>query len=80
MANQNIMDWLKTIVRKAAAESLKEEPMDVIIRRSDMTVSAGVQSKPIYKVWAQVKLPKCNYEVLVNVAEDGSYSSFRLVG
>ena len=80
MASQDIKEWLKTIVWKAAADAFKEEPQDVIIRRSDMTVSAGVQSKPIYRVWAQVKLPKCNYEVLVNVAEDGSYSSFRLVG
>ena len=78
MTNQDTMEWLKTVVGKAATESLKEAPQDVIIRRSEMTLSAATQSKAVYEVWAQVRLSKCNYEILVDVWEDGSYGRFRL--
>ncbi len=80
MPNQDIKEWLKTIVWKAAAESLREEPKDVIIRRSDIKALTGARFKPTHEVWARVELAKTSYEVLVNVEEDGSYSGFRIVG
>jgi hypothetical protein len=78
MTTQDTTEWLKNIVKKAATESFKETPLDVLIRRCEMTLSAATQSKPVYEVWALVKLPKCNYEILVDIREDGSYSRFRL--
>jgi hypothetical protein len=80
MTTQDIKEWLKPIVRNAAAKELKEEPKDVIIRRSDMTVVRGVTTEPVHKVWARVILAKSSYEVIVNVGGDGSYGSFRVVG
>jgi hypothetical protein len=80
MASQDIKEWLKTIVWKAAAASFKEEPEDVIIRRSDIAALSGAHFKPTHEVWARVILAKVSYEVLVNVEEDGSYSGFRIVG
>ncbi len=80
MANEDIKEWLKTIVWKAAAEAFKEEPQDVIIRRSDIAALSGTHFKPTHEVWARVVLAKVSYEVLVNVEEDGSYRGFRVVG
>jgi len=78
MTNQDSEEWLKTAVRKAATESLNEAPQDVIIRRSEKKLSVRTQYKPVYEVWALVKLSRCNHEILVDVWEDGSYSSFRI--
>lgn len=79
MTNQDINEWLKTAVKKAATESLNEAPLDVIIRRSERISSVRTQYEPVYEVWALVKLSKCNHEILVNVWEDGSYGSFRIM-
>ncbi len=80
MVNQDILEWLRLILRKAAAAEFREEPKDVVIRRSNMTAVKGATSKPVHNVWARVILARASYEVLVNVGEDGSYGGFRVVG
>ena len=80
MTNQDSMEWLKAAVRKAVTESLNEAPQDVIIGRSEKVLSVKTQYKPVYEVWALVRLSKGKYEIMVNVWEDGSYSSFRVLG
>ena len=79
MANERGNEWLRPVVRKAVAESLGEEPKDVFIHKSNITVVMGVPFKATYKVWARVTMAEHSYEVFLDAAIDGSYSGFRIV-
>ena len=79
MADQDTREWLKPVVKKAVAESLGEEPKDMLIRRSNVTVVMGAPYKPTYKVWARVTMAEHSYEIFLNAAVDGSYSGFKIL-
>ena len=79
MGNQDAREWLKPIVKKAAAESLGEEPEEVIIHESNITVVIGAPFKPTYKVWARVIMRERSHDVFLNAAIDGNYSDFKIL-
>ena len=79
MAKQDAKEWLKSVVRKAAKESLGEEPEDVLIHESHMTVVMGGPFKPTHKVWARVIMAEHSHEIFLNAAADGSYDDFKIL-
>jgi len=79
MAHQAAPQWLKSAVTKATAESLGKAPQKVLIRQATETITFPALGKPVYKVRAWVQMDERGYEVVVNVAEDGSYSDFQTV-
>jgi len=79
VVDQPAHDWLRDAVTKAAAQSFGQAPQEVIIRQATETVTFPAPGKPFFKVRAWVRMTERGYEVVVNVAEDGSYSDFQTV-
>ena len=80
MTNQDTTGWLREVIKTAARKELKQEPRSVAIRRIETKTLKSAVPKPAYKVWANVKLGKSSYEVILNIGEDGSYGGFRVIG
>ena len=79
MANQSLTQWLQSVVTKAATDCLGQEPNEVIVRRSRLSLASGAKDKPTHKVRAWVQAGDRSYEVSVNVTDDGNYERFRVV-
>ena len=80
MTNHDSTGWLYEVIKKAARKELKREPKSVAIRRIETKTLTSAIPKPAYKVWANVKLGKSSYEIILNIGEDGSYGGFRVIG
>jgi hypothetical protein len=79
MANQSLTQWLQSVVTKATTDHLGQEPSEVIVRRSRLSLASGAKDKPTHKVRAWVQTGDRSYEVSVNVTDDGNYERFRIV-
>jgi hypothetical protein len=79
MADERDSEWLRPVVKKAVADALGEEPKEVFIQESNITVVIGAPFKPTYKVWARVVMAERTHCVFLNVGVEGSYSNFKIL-
>lgn len=67
------VDWIKSIIKKAAQETLKEDPKEIIIlSRVEMPIYPNLPSP----VRASLIMNKRTLIISVNIYRDGSYGSF----